>query len=69
MISKALCVIQIFFTLHKKMHRKVLSFDGKKIAQGVIGMDKGDVNSWRNENPLLVSEKLKLEKSLKPVPC
>ena len=42
----------------------VLSFDGKKIAQGVTGTDKGDVNLWGNENPPLVSEKLKLEKSL-----
>ena len=42
----------------------VLSFDGKKIVQGVTGTDKGDVNLWGNENPPLVSEKLKLEKSL-----
>ena len=36
----------------------------KKIAQGVTGTDTGDINLWGNENPPLVSEKLKLEKSL-----
>lgn len=42
----------------------VLSFDGKKIAQGVTGSDKGDVNLWGNEMPPLLSEKLKLEKAI-----
>ena len=47
-----------------KVKQFVLSFDGKKIVQGITGTDKGDVNLWGNENPPLVSEKLKLEKSL-----
>ena len=42
----------------------VLSFDGKKIAQGVSGSDKGDVNLWGNEIPPVLGEKLNLEKAL-----
>ena len=47
-----------------KVNNLFCQFDGKKIVQGVTGTDKGDVNLWGNENPPLVSEKLKLEKSL-----
>ena len=42
----------------------VLSFDRKKIVQGVTSADKGDMNLWGNENPPLATEKRNLQKAL-----